>query len=87
MTRRSVFAVIGGFFLATKARGQQEVPRNEEANVMFNQCVMNKGYELNPQECQECGAEFVYLREQPKKSQRPNFCPNCGGKNVGIHES
>jgi len=83
MNRRSVFAVIGGFFSAvTVARGQQD----KTANVMFNACVVNKGYELNPQECQECGVKFVYQSESPKESQRPNFCPNCGGKNIGVSQ-
>jgi hypothetical protein len=53
------------------------------ANIMFNDCVVGK-YEINPQTCQACGAQFVYLREQPRKTtQRPTYCPNCGKKNVG----
>jgi predicted Zn-ribbon and HTH transcriptional regulator len=84
MTRRSIFAMIGGLFSAALARGE-EVQRNE-ANVMLDECRIAK-YELNPQMCQKCGTEFAYFREHPSRSHRPNFCPNCGGRNIGLPES
>jgi predicted Zn-ribbon and HTH transcriptional regulator len=82
MTRRSVFAVLGGLFAATAARAQ----KSETANVMYNECVVSK-YALSPAECQECGAGFVYYRHSPTHSHRPNFCPNCGRRNIGLLES
>jgi predicted RNA-binding Zn-ribbon protein involved in translation (DUF1610 family) len=65
MTRRSVFAVLGGLFAATAARAQ----KSETANVMYNECVVSK-YALSPAD-----------------SHRPNFCPNCGRRNIGLLES
>lgn len=87
MTRRSIVTAIVGLFPALAiGKSQREVPHNAEANVMLNACVVNKGYELNPQECQECGGKFVFQSEIEPNSQRPNFCPNCGGRNTGLSQ-